>query len=111
MSLIESLEGLWKRAYKEGRFELLDQILYHRTKHSIVLTIDSKEHIKLILHEFHDMSIAGHLSTDRTLERVKITAWWPDWKKDVEVYCETCITCQKSNRAKGKGYGLLQEIG
>ena len=29
MSLIESLDEPWKRAYKEGRFELVDQILYH----------------------------------------------------------------------------------
>ena len=77
----------------------------------MVLTIDSKEHIKLILHECHDMSISGHLPSDRTLKRAKVTAWWPDWKKDVEAYCETCTTCQKSNRATGKRYVLLQEIG
>ncbi|MBW0552779.1 hypothetical protein O181_092494 [Austropuccinia psidii MF-1] len=28
------LDEIWKKAYDEGRFHLLDGILYHRTKHT-----------------------------------------------------------------------------
>ncbi|MBW0539882.1 hypothetical protein O181_079597 [Austropuccinia psidii MF-1] len=49
--------------------------------------------INTILHECHVSVAAGHLSEDRTLERAKTCAWWPNWKKDVAEYC------QKANRA------------
>ncbi|MBW0542090.1 hypothetical protein O181_081805 [Austropuccinia psidii MF-1] len=39
-----------------------------------------------ILHECLDSVAAGHLSEDRTLERVKTFSWWPNWKKDVSEY-------------------------
>ncbi|MBW0568549.1 hypothetical protein O181_108264 [Austropuccinia psidii MF-1] len=63
-----------------------------------------------ILHEFHDSVTAGHLSEDTTLERVKTCSWWPNWKKDVEEYCQTCERCQKENRATEKKFGMMIQI-
>ncbi|MBW0586062.1 hypothetical protein O181_125777 [Austropuccinia psidii MF-1] len=53
---------------------------------------------------------AGHLSEDRTLERVKTCIWWPNWKKDVVEYFQTCDRCQKANRATGKKFGMMIQI-
>ncbi|MBW0565606.1 hypothetical protein O181_105321 [Austropuccinia psidii MF-1] len=66
--------------------------------------------INTILHECHDSVAAGHLSEDRTLERVKTCSWWPNWKKDVAEYCQTCDRCQKANRATGKKFGMMIQI-
>ncbi|MBW0570672.1 hypothetical protein O181_110387 [Austropuccinia psidii MF-1] len=66
--------------------------------------------ISTISHECHDSVAAGHLSEDRTLERVKPCSWWPNWKKDVSEYCQTCDRCQKSNRATGKKFGMRIQI-
>ncbi|MBW0543870.1 hypothetical protein O181_083585 [Austropuccinia psidii MF-1] len=52
----------------------------------------------------------GHLSEDRTLERVKACSWWPNWKKDVAEYFQTCDRCQKANRATGKKFGMMIQI-
>ncbi|MBW0500883.1 hypothetical protein O181_040598 [Austropuccinia psidii MF-1] len=38
-SLSSKLNEIWKKAYDEGRFHLLDVILYHRTKHTCVMTL------------------------------------------------------------------------
>ncbi|MBW0469186.1 hypothetical protein O181_008901 [Austropuccinia psidii MF-1] len=38
-SLSSKLDEIWKKAYHEGRFHLLDGILYHRTKHTCVMTL------------------------------------------------------------------------
>ncbi|MBW0507983.1 hypothetical protein O181_047698 [Austropuccinia psidii MF-1] len=65
------LDGIWKKAYDEGRFHLLDGILYHRTKHTCVMDLTDRTLINTILHECHDSVTAGHLSEDRTLEKVK----------------------------------------
>ncbi|MBW0566135.1 hypothetical protein O181_105850 [Austropuccinia psidii MF-1] len=53
---------------------------------------------------------SGHLSEDRTLEKVKSCAWWPSWRNGTIEYCHTCDRCQKSNRSTGKKFGLMIHI-
>ncbi|MBW0537640.1 hypothetical protein O181_077355 [Austropuccinia psidii MF-1] len=38
-SLVNLLDKVWKNFYYEGRFHLFDGIIYHRTKHSCVMTL------------------------------------------------------------------------
>ncbi|MBW0490060.1 hypothetical protein O181_029775 [Austropuccinia psidii MF-1] len=52
----------------------------------------------------------GHMSEDRTKERVASTAWWPKWEQELSEYINTCERCQKANRKHGKKYGILQHI-
>ncbi|MBW0488197.1 hypothetical protein O181_027912 [Austropuccinia psidii MF-1] len=52
----------------------------------------------------------GHISEDRTKERVTSTAWWPQWEHELSEYINTCERFQKANRKNGKRYGLLQHI-
>ncbi|MBW0576553.1 hypothetical protein O181_116268, partial [Austropuccinia psidii MF-1] len=109
-SLSSKLDEIWKKAYDEGRSHLLDGILYHRTKHTCVMALTDRTLINTILHECHDSVAAGHLSEDRTLERVKTCSWWPNWKKDVALYCQICDRCQKANRPTGKKLGMIIQI-
>ncbi|MBW0525340.1 hypothetical protein O181_065055 [Austropuccinia psidii MF-1] len=66
--------------------------------------------IEAILHECHDSVASGHLSEDRTLERVKACAWWPNWRNNVSEYYQTCGRCQKENRATGKKFGMMIQL-
>ncbi|MBW0495213.1 hypothetical protein O181_034928 [Austropuccinia psidii MF-1] len=52
----------------------------------------------------------GHMSEDRTKERVASTDWWPKWEQELSEYINTCERCQKENRKPEKKYGLLQHI-
>ncbi|MBW0582447.1 hypothetical protein O181_122162 [Austropuccinia psidii MF-1] len=52
----------------------------------------------------------GHMSEDRTKERVASIAWWRKWEKELSEYINTCERFQKVNRKHGKKYGLLQHI-
>ncbi|MBW0561593.1 hypothetical protein O181_101308 [Austropuccinia psidii MF-1] len=74
-SLFNALDEVWKISYSEGRFHFVDGIIYHRIKHSCVMTSCSRLLINTILHEFHDSIYFEHLSEDRTLEKVKNCAW------------------------------------
>ncbi|MBW0532053.1 hypothetical protein O181_071768 [Austropuccinia psidii MF-1] len=74
-SLVNALDEVWKNSYSEGRFQLFDGIIYHRTKQSYVMTLCSRFLINTILHECPDSIYSGHLSEDRTLEKVKNCAW------------------------------------
>ncbi|MBW0552715.1 hypothetical protein O181_092430 [Austropuccinia psidii MF-1] len=52
----------------------------------------------------------GHMSEDRSRERVSSTAWWPKWEQELSECINTCERCQEENRKHGKEYGLLQNI-
>ncbi|MBW0489399.1 hypothetical protein O181_029114 [Austropuccinia psidii MF-1] len=60
--------------------------------------------------ECHDSPLSGHLSEDRTREKVKTCIWWPMWQKDVEEYCKNCDICQKENKSTGKRLGNMIKI-
>ncbi|MBW0479641.1 hypothetical protein O181_019356 [Austropuccinia psidii MF-1] len=73
--LKSQLEEPWLRDYRDNKFFLIDGLLYHREKHTSALTIVDRDHISLILQECHDCPYMGHMSEDRTKERVASTAW------------------------------------
>ncbi|MBW0492979.1 hypothetical protein O181_032694 [Austropuccinia psidii MF-1] len=52
----------------------------------------------------------GHMSEDRTKERVERTAWWGKCEQEWSEYINTCERFQKANRKNGNNYGLLQYI-
>ncbi|MBW0594230.1 hypothetical protein O181_133945, partial [Austropuccinia psidii MF-1] len=81
-----------------------------KEKHTSALKVVDRDHISLILQECHDCPYMGHMSEDRTKERVASTAWWPKWEQEFSEYINTCERCQKANRKHGKKYGLLQHI-
>ncbi|MBW0584386.1 hypothetical protein O181_124101, partial [Austropuccinia psidii MF-1] len=109
-SLLHALDELWKKSYDEGRFHLLDGIIYHRTKHTCVMTVVDRSLINLVLKECHDSPFSGHLSEDRTREKVKTCIWWPMWHKDVSEYFKTTDRCQKANKSTGKRLGNMIKI-
>ncbi|MBW0591291.1 hypothetical protein O181_131006, partial [Austropuccinia psidii MF-1] len=109
-SLIRALDEVRKKYYDEGRFHLLDGIIYHRTKHTCVMKVADRSLINLVLKECHDSPFSGHLSEDRTREKVKTCIGWPMWQKDVAEYCKTCDKSQKANKSTGKRLGNMIKI-
>ncbi|MBW0583085.1 hypothetical protein O181_122800 [Austropuccinia psidii MF-1] len=79
-SLIHALDEVWKKSYDEGRFHLLDGIIYHRNKHTCVMTVVDRSLINLVLKECYDSPFSGNLSEDRKREKVKTCIWWPMWQ-------------------------------
>ncbi|MBW0533618.1 hypothetical protein O181_073333 [Austropuccinia psidii MF-1] len=69
-----------------------------------------RDHISLILQECPDCPYMGHMSEDRTKERVASTAWWLKWEQEFSEYINTCEIFQKANRKHGNRYGLIQHI-
>ncbi|MBW0573834.1 hypothetical protein O181_113549 [Austropuccinia psidii MF-1] len=109
-SLINALDELWKKSYDEGRFHLLDGIIYHRTKHTCVMTVVDRSLISLVLKEFYDSPFSGHLSEDRTREKVNNCICGSMWQKALAEYGKTCDRCQKANKSTGKKFGNMIKI-
>ncbi|MBW0574861.1 hypothetical protein O181_114576 [Austropuccinia psidii MF-1] len=99
--LESQLEEPWLRDYTDNKFVLIYGLLYHREKNTSALTVVNRHHISLIQQEFHDFPYMGHMSEDRTKERVVSTAWWPKWEQELSEYINTCERYQKENRKKG----------
>ncbi|MBW0564555.1 hypothetical protein O181_104270 [Austropuccinia psidii MF-1] len=93
--LESQLEEPWFRDYKDNNFFLIDGLLYYKEKHTFTLTIIDRDHISLNLQECHYCPYMGHMSKDRTKERVASTAWWPKWEQELSAYINTCERCQK----------------
>ncbi|MBW0461306.1 hypothetical protein O181_001021 [Austropuccinia psidii MF-1] len=108
--LVSQLEEPWLMDYKDNKFFHLNGLLHHSKNHTSALTVVDREHISLILQEFHDFPDMGHISEERTKERVARTAWWPKWEQELGKYIKTCERFQKENRKHGKKYGLLKQI-
>ncbi|MBW0483755.1 hypothetical protein O181_023470 [Austropuccinia psidii MF-1] len=89
LELESQLEEHWLRDYNENTLFLIDGLLYHRDKHTSTLTVIDMDHVSLILPEGNDFPYMGHMSEDRTKQRVASTAWWPQWEK------ETCPRRQR----------------
>ncbi|MBW0523073.1 hypothetical protein O181_062788 [Austropuccinia psidii MF-1] len=109
-TLIHALDEIWTKSYDERGFHLLHGIIYHRTKHTFVMKVVERSLINLVLKEFHDSPFSGHLSEDRTREKIKTCIWWPMWQKDVSDYFKTCERCQKENKSTGKRLGNMIKI-
>ncbi|MBW0527718.1 hypothetical protein O181_067433 [Austropuccinia psidii MF-1] len=80
--LESQLEEHWLRDYNENTLFLIDGLLYHREKHTSTLTVIYMDHVSLILPEGNDFPYMGHMSEERTKQRVARTAWWPQWEKE-----------------------------
>ncbi|KAI7961047.1 hypothetical protein MJO28_001536 [Puccinia striiformis f. sp. tritici] len=106
--LQSQLDEPWQSNFASGRFVLLDGLLYHRSGNHCALVLVLEDHITTVLHECHDCITSGHFSKYRTVERLRVLAWWPGWTARVEQYCASCNRCQRANRATGKRFGLLQ---
>ncbi|MBW0533454.1 hypothetical protein O181_073169 [Austropuccinia psidii MF-1] len=79
-------------------------------KHKSALTVVDRDHISIILQECHDLPYMGHMSADRSKERIASTAWWPKWEQELSEYISTCERCQKANGKHGKKYGFIKHI-
>ncbi|MBW0505171.1 hypothetical protein O181_044886 [Austropuccinia psidii MF-1] len=79
--LDSQFEETWLRDYKDKNSFLIDGLLYHREKHTNALKVIDRDHLSLILQEFHDCPYTGHMSEDRTRESVESTAWRPKWEQ------------------------------
>lgn len=63
---------------------------------------------RMFLELVHDAPVSGHLGRDRTLERVRQTAYWPSVVNDVNNYCVGCPKCQLRKRPKHTPRAPLQ---
>ncbi|KAG8239233.1 hypothetical protein J437_LFUL012557 [Ladona fulva] len=87
-----------------------DGLLYRKSDQCHDQVVAPRSMINRILRAFHDAPWAGHMGVKRTLASVPSKFWWNTVRKDVENYCENCVSCQQRKNPRGPQRAPLQPL-
>ena len=77
--------------------EVRDNLLYRITKtatlHQLVVPFSMRNSI---LGDAHGDVTSGHFGQERTLRRVSDRYYWPGMSTDVQLFCQSCMTCAQA---------------
>ena len=59
----------------------------------LLLYVVPKHQRKSLLLQYHDGILGGHLSTRKTLSRLKKKYYWPTMQEDTKNWCKSCTMC------------------
>ncbi|KAL4297857.1 hypothetical protein GQ457_12G014790 [Hibiscus cannabinus] len=59
----------------------------------------------ILIREAHEGGLMGHFGVTKTLHTLKEHMFWPKMRRDVERFCERCVTCKKA-KSKVSPHGL-----
>jgi transposase InsO family protein len=62
----------------------------------------TKEEKLIILKQFHDSVIGGHLGINKTIKKIKTQCTWKGMKEDIKNYITHCTSCQKNKVSNRK---------
>eukprot|EP00055_Hartaetosiga_balthica_P017772 m.122942 g.122942 ORF g.122942 m.122942 type:complete len:966 (+) comp9398_c1_seq1:1052-3949(+) len=66
--------------------------------------------VKEVIREAHDSATSGHFAFFKTYRRLFPSFFWPEMRKQIKQYCESCMQCQRSKSSTVKQQGLLQPL-
>ncbi|GBL68120.1 Retrovirus-related Pol polyprotein from transposon 297 [Araneus ventricosus] len=89
-----TLSDAWEMAGTEGNtYVIKDGVLTHteyicgeKVKQVVLPKCKRDEVLRLA----HEIPLAGHLGEQKTKQRIKHSFFWPEIKKDVKEFCQTC---------------------
>ena len=64
----------------------------------------------LVLEEQHNSQVAGHPGRAKTRDLVSRLYWWPSWRKDTELFVDSCDSCQRFKPSRQRPCGLLEPL-
>ena len=89
-----------------------DNLLYYRNDEyeSWRLCLPDTPYRKQIIHENHDLSIAGHPGFIQTYAKIARLFYWPKMHKDIRKHAQECDACQRTKPSTQKPSGELQPL-
>jgi len=63
---------------------------------------------RTIMEAQHDLNIAGHFGTYKTIGRVRPNFYWPTMDENISEYVRSRDVCQRNKVIRHKKFGLLQ---
>ena len=84
----------------KGGYFFRDSILFHKERvcdqnvDQIVLPYNRRQHVLKLAHD----KCGFHQRHRKTIERIRLTFYWPGMRKDIVKYCDSCEVCQLNSR-------------
>ncbi|XP_053090965.1 uncharacterized protein LOC128318532 [Pangasianodon hypophthalmus] len=101
-----SLKLLFDKAFKGNQADLcgekyvvINDVLYMQTPEFTRLVVPTCCR-PVVLHLAHSVPWAGHMALHKTYARISSRFIWPSMYTDVQNYCTTCPTCQKTSAVR-----------
>ena len=64
--------------------------------------------VKSVLEGLHSTLVGGHMGAAKTLAKVCARFDWPGQKRDVEMWCKSCATCNSQKAPPGRARAPLE---
>ena len=74
------------------RYIIQNGILRFRAEELITLVVPESLKNAIML-QYHDGALGGHLSSKKTVSRIKMKYFWLTMKKDIKKWCQDCRIC------------------
>lgn len=102
-------EGPVEKCLGRERFVIDNNVLYAANEEHkrLVVPADCRS---LVIHLAHTFLWAGHLGRHKTYIRVSAHFYWPSMYTDIQKYCSTCPTCQKTCIAQRSDRAFLHSL-
>ena len=85
----------------DGKFYRHDGYLFKENR----ICIPQGSMRDILIREAHEGGLMGHFGVTKTLHTLKEHLFWPKMRRDVERYCERCVTCKKA-KSKVSPHGM-----
>lgn len=105
-----SLAEGYHKELDNGNFFVMDDMLYRKKGLSSAVVISDTDNQLLMMKACHDAPIAGHFGYEKTLEKLRLYAWWPGMATDTKLYVKTCNVCAAAKRGTNATLGQLIQI-
>ena len=101
-----SLQTWWKLArQKKGNFFVKNKLLFHREKilgHNVEQLCLPDSRVAPVLKLGHDAHFSGHYAYKTTMNKIRLSFYFPDMIQKIKDYCTSCHDCQMRARELGK---------
>jgi Integrase zinc binding domain/Integrase core domain len=98
----ETLEKIVSDSYKpNSQYFLRNDILNRRATindlliEQLIVPVDKRMQV---IEKAHDPLLAGHYAARKILQKISQIFWWPNMKRQIQAYVNSCIECQRRRR-------------
>jgi hypothetical protein len=94
------------------RYTVEKGLLYYRTDEygHWRLCLPDIQYRKTVIHDNHDLAIAGHPGFIKTYSKIARTYYWPNMGKDIRKHVQECDACQRTKPSNQPPAGRLHPL-
>ena len=106
------IKEVGERKGTHTRYTIENKLLYYRADETEPwrLCLPDTEFRKTVIHENHDLPIAGHPGFIQTYSKIARAYYWPGMHKDIRKHTRECDACQRTKASTQPPIGELQPM-